>query len=40
MCAVVFSSDPGLDGRIILKRFLKKENGTAFTGLMWLSRNN
>jgi len=36
LCAVFFHSDLGLDGRIILKRFVKKENGTALTGLMWL----
>ena len=40
LCAVVFHSDLGLDGRMILKGFLKEENGTALTGLMWLSKNN
>ena len=28
--------DLGVDGRITLKRTLKKENGKAFTGLIWL----
>jgi len=28
--------DPGVDGRIILKWFLKKWDGEAWTGLIWL----
>ena len=28
--------DPGLDGRIILKLILKKWDGEAWTGLIWL----
>jgi len=28
--------DPAVDGRIILKWFLKKWNGEAWTGLIWL----
>jgi len=27
---------PGVDGRIILKRTLKKWDGEAWTGLIWL----
>jgi hypothetical protein len=28
--------DPGVDGRIILKLFVKKWDGVAWTGLIWL----
>jgi hypothetical protein len=28
--------DPGVDGRIILKRIFKKLDGMAWTGLIWL----
>jgi hypothetical protein len=27
--------DPEIDGRIILKRIFKKQNGTAWTGSIW-----
>jgi hypothetical protein len=31
-----FFKDVGIDRRIILKRFLKKYNGRAWTGFIWL----